>query len=412
MSTEQDIERWTELVAAEGRGTRLTEGEQTFRAALERDQPELVIEASLWRALGEHGAGRTPAAAPAIGDAEMCAAVLCQAREAAPPIALRRAPRRLGPALAVAAGLALAFGLPMILSAPPTSPSRIAVNEPSSAAPMMSAPPVESQVLWLTPGKRTRLEPASCAAVTDDLEVCARTAAIVEQVASASATELRLLAGAIEVLGADDPLSVSVETPAGTITGQGATFIVTLGDEHTSTTVSVLAGEVDLRDTAGVREPIAAGRAGALPLAPEPVAPRAAKPRPAVVRTAVASPGALLESAQQQLTAGDTAQAILGYETLLKHHPRSVEGRTALVSLGNLLLLRGQPARALRYFDRYLEHGGELAEEALHGRISALRRLGRADQARAACAEFLALHGESLYAPHVRAWADSLGEDD
>jgi len=399
MTTDRGIERWTELVAAEGRGRRLTDLEQTFRAQIERERPELATEAPVWHALGEQGGspGRGSARPPrsSISDEEMCAAAL-----AAAPVATvtpRRAARGLGPALALAAGVTLAVGLYALLRDPTGSPSRADPAAVPSAAPMIRAVLPPSRVQTMLPGARTRLAPASCVRVTDDLEVCARTAALVERLAGDDEIGLRLFAGEIDVLAADEPRRVAVATSAGTVWGVNAVFSVAQAQARTR--VLVRTGEVDVPD-AGLRELVAAGMTRDLVAPPATVdLQRAPSPPP----PAVESPEALLEGAQRRLTAGETGQAIVAYEALLRHHPRSIEAHTALVSLGNLLLLRGRPARALRYFDRYLARGGELSEEALYGRIHALQREGRVAEAREAGAQFLARHADSLYAPRVRA---------
>lgn len=110
----------------------------------------------------------------------------------------------------------------------------------------------------------------------------------------------------------------------------------------------------------------------------------------------------LLQSAQARLGEGKTQEAVAAYKELLSRFPGSPEARAALVSLGRLSL-GGSPAEALGYFDQYLSGGGgPLSVEARYGRIQALRRLGRAADERAAITEFLARHGDSVYAPRLR----------
>jgi tetratricopeptide (TPR) repeat protein len=111
----------------------------------------------------------------------------------------------------------------------------------------------------------------------------------------------------------------------------------------------------------------------------------------------------LLKEAQARLGEGRTADAVTAYKTLLERYPSSGEARAALVSLGRLSLSGGSAAEALGYFERYLAGaGGPLRVEARYGRIQALRRLGRAGDELTAIQEFLAAHGESVYAARLR----------
>lgn len=134
-----------------------------------------------------------------------------------------------------------------------------------------------------------------------------------------------------------------------------------------------------------------------------PPAPRSA--RPAAPRTAAA----LLERAQQQLSAGDRTGAIASYQRLVERFPGSAEAKAARVSLGRLELRRGKAKQALAHFDAYLASStGALTEEARYGRIRALRALGRAAQELASIEAFLAEHGDSMYAARLRKRAEEL----
>ncbi|HTN89367.1 MAG TPA: tetratricopeptide repeat protein, partial [Sorangium sp.] len=112
---------------------------------------------------------------------------------------------------------------------------------------------------------------------------------------------------------------------------------------------------------------------------------------------------ALLVRAQSRLGQGKSAEASAAYRALLAQHPSSPEARAALVSLGQIALQQGKAAEALGYFDRYLAGAGPLAAEARVGRVQCLRRLGRAADERAAIADFLSRHGDSVHAPRLRA---------
>src|SRR6185503_19272355 len=77
----------------------------------------------------------------------------------------------------------------------------------------------------------------------------------------------------------------------------------------------------------------------------------------------------------------------------------SDESLMAAISLGELLLRRGEAAAAEAEFGRYLHQqpSGPLAEEALFGRARALTRLGRAEEARQVRRELARRFPASLY---------------
>lgn len=111
----------------------------------------------------------------------------------------------------------------------------------------------------------------------------------------------------------------------------------------------------------------------------------------------------LLERARKQRAAKDFAASAQTYEQLLRTYPNSSKARATLVSLAQLY--QGpldDPAKALRHFDRYLERGGPLAEEAHYGRIRALRSLGRGAVAKAEVEAFLRAYPNSAYADALR----------
>jgi hypothetical protein len=110
-----------------------------------------------------------------------------------------------------------------------------------------------------------------------------------------------------------------------------------------------------------------------------------------------------LTRARTRRGAGDPKGAIAAYEGLVEHYPTAAAARTAMVTLGQLHLDVGQPAAALKWFDRYLaKKGGPLAEDAAYGRIRALRALGRGAEEEKAIAAFLAAYPASSYAAKLR----------
>jgi tetratricopeptide (TPR) repeat protein len=119
-------------------------------------------------------------------------------------------------------------------------------------------------------------------------------------------------------------------------------------------------------------------------------------------RPAVASAADLLAQARTRRGAGDIPGAIAAYEELILRYPNVAASRTAMVTLGQLRLDLGQAKKALRWFDRYVEGGGALAEDAQFGRIRALRALGRRADEREAIDAFLAKYPSGSYAAKLR----------
>jgi len=113
----------------------------------------------------------------------------------------------------------------------------------------------------------------------------------------------------------------------------------------------------------------------------------------------------LFAEANARRKAGDTASARRLYTELSRRYPGSPEAQVSSASLGRLLLERSDDAAgALEQFDRLLARPAAsmaqpaLAEEALFGRATALMRLGRTKDEKAAWSELLARFPGSVYA--------------
>lgn len=115
-------------------------------------------------------------------------------------------------------------------------------------------------------------------------------------------------------------------------------------------------------------------------------------------RAATPDAASLLRQARAARASGSMADAAALYRRLLKAYPRSPSSGPAWVALGQVELARGRASAALDAFDRYLERGGPLAEEAAYGRIEALGALGRRRDEQAAIEWFLAKYPGSSYA--------------
>ena len=160
-----------------------------------------------------------------------------------------------------------------------------------------------------------------------------------------------------------------------------------------------------------------------VPLAPEvvPLAPPEAAVAPSAAPAHLArfhvplppprlSADELFAEANRARRAGDVPLALRRYAELGRAYPGTREELTARVVVGDLLLAEGPTRAALASFDSYLATSpkGTLAEEALVGRASALMRLGRRDEERAAWTQLLREHPDSVQGARARLRLDEL----
>jgi TolA-binding protein len=132
----------------------------------------------------------------------------------------------------------------------------------------------------------------------------------------------------------------------------------------------------------------------------------AARPR-APIRAEDAS--SLFRAANAARREGAFERAKRLYGELIARYPNSDEARLSRVSLGKLLLAKGDPSDAEREFDKYLKDGkGELAEEALASRAESLQKLGKTDAERRTWQRLLAEHPNSVYAAQAKQRLDAL----
>jgi len=109
---------------------------------------------------------------------------------------------------------------------------------------------------------------------------------------------------------------------------------------------------------------------------------------------------------------GDYARVFALHRELDQRFPRSRETQVSRATVGHLLLDRGDPAAALTDFDSYLAGGsGNLGEEAMVGRATALDRLGRTTEASVAWRALVAAFPDTPYAAHARARVETLTGD-
>ena len=184
--------------------------------------------------------------------------------------------------------------------------------------------------------------------------------------------------------------TVSVESGTATVTGpDGASQVLEAG-ESAGSEPAELAVPVD---SAQAAEPVGEPKQDEPGIETTPG--ESQKPTP--------SADELLKLARSQRAAKEFAAAAQTCEQLVRAYPNSTKVRATLVSLAQLY--QGpldDPAKALRHFDRYLEQGGLLAEEAHYGKIRALRALGRSAAADTELDAFLRTYPDSAHADALR----------
>ena len=198
--------------------------------------------------------------------------------------------------------------------------------------------------------------------------------------------------GVLEVQGREPGLQVAIDQqaplslPLSAFVPAGKRRIAVLrGDSEVVSFVDVVAGEA--------RQIVV----------PESVAREASEPTSATPNAA-----ALLGAARRELSAGNSEAALSLYQRLRSSYPASPEAKTVLVTMGKLELDRKQAGRALGHFDAYLAGGGPLAQEALAGKVHALRALGRNADERRAIERYLERHPGGFEAPAFRKRLESL----
>ena len=149
---------------------------------------------------------------------------------------------------------------------------------------------------------------------------------------------------------------------------------------------------------------------------PAPTAPPAtvvAAPVQAAAPAAAAppdGPAPLLGAEADARRRGDTTRMLELHAQLVARYPQSREAQVSRMMVARLLLDRGESAGALSGFDAYLRAGsGELREDALAGRATALDRLGRSDEGRRAWMTLLDQYPNTAYAAHARSRVEATG---
>jgi hypothetical protein len=397
-------ERWCELADRRSAGEDLDEAELDLVRAHATDTPERAAESELLDALSQL-AVLDPLT---TSDRALARSVVAEFRDESGAsgrvIGLRRSVAAgIG---VVAGGLAAAAVVALMVDAPPAAspaaPEPMAVTAPAPAGPVLRSGRLLADDRAVLAGQTV---PTGAWLTSDadgtciDASVCADVGA---RLRLSSVDRLEVESGRVRV---DGHLSrFTVVTTFGKVASDGGRY--TLDVQRDTVVIAVLLGPVSLEDARGRTELRTGERfewgTPAEPPATTEVAaatkPSAAPRRdPAPAAALPDGPAALLARAQELRGAGHRKQAAAAYHALLDAHPDSAEAHAAAVTLGNLELELQHPAAALRAFDRYLDRGGALAEEAAYGKIRALHRLGKTAELAAAIERFRREHPRSIY---------------
>jgi hypothetical protein len=411
--TEDELMRWTTLVVAQARGSSLTPAARAERRQLEREQPELAGEVSLWSEFAEFEQPR-----PLEQDDEaLIAAVLARAaiREEESELEPSRPRRSVRGAATLLLALAACVLLGLILEelrGKGFEAVEQGENEPLGGASMVVEPHTDLRVA--TPGEH-RLTRGDCRRTSSGATLCTR-----ERVQfQIDAHDLELEDGQLHVDATIAEVPIEISTPAGVIRTRG--IIELRFDPSTAKLdIDVIAGEADVVRSDVTPVHLGAGAVLSLvaeaahePMEAQPEGDQSepvrepVTPKPGVAKPPPPTADELLAAAQRALAEGASATAIERYQALIAEYPESGAATIGSVSLGRLLLRRGRASEALAAFDRYLDSGAiELIEVARHGRILALRELGRTAEANEAIAAFLAAHPGSIHRETLEAWQE------
>jgi tetratricopeptide (TPR) repeat protein len=133
---------------------------------------------------------------------------------------------------------------------------------------------------------------------------------------------------------------------------------------------------------------------------------------PIVQRSPRSQPSAAALFAQALALRGEGKfdAAIAAHLRLQRLYPTARETRLSFALAGRLLLEKGSAGQALAQFNQYLARPGDVGEEALVGRATALGRLGRSSAEAAAWREVLERYPGSIYAAHAKKRLVALSE--
>jgi hypothetical protein len=135
-------------------------------------------------------------------------------------------------------------------------------------------------------------------------------------------------------------------------------------------------------------------------------------PRAVAGAASADSPGRLFGAEAEARRRGDAARLLELHAQLIARYPQTREAQVSRMMVARMLLDRGDAAGALSGFDAYLRAGsGDLREDALAGRATALDRLGRTEEGRRGWMALLDQFPNTAYGAHARARVEASGEN-
>jgi len=415
-----DDERWTGIVDAMAVGETVDDSDVAYVRA-HADAPEAQVEERIWNAVAR--LGEAPVDSAVSDDVLIDRALQGVCPSPADDDSARRfavVAGGLAAAVAIAAGVVLWIGSDSGQTGVAPEAERVAAATVAPAT--EAANRVDSGALL---ADSALLRAGDAVALDQWMDVQSERACIATatgMICSREGTRLRLQPGdGVEVergraeVAAAGTGGIFVDTPRGRVRTSQGSFSVEVAGEARVVTVITLVAPVMVEDPlAGERE-LSQGTTWVMGTEVEEAEP-ALEDEPAdgervAARTPPPSAEQLLMRAQELHAARDHKAAAAAFRKLIATYPNSTQAQPALVSLANLELKHlGRPAASLRYYNRYLKTGGDLAEEALAGRIEALERLGRKKAEAAAIGVFLDKYPESRHVPRLRARQQQLSE--
>ncbi len=388
---DRDVARWQAIMTAGGRGEPISRVDEAFRERFEAREPLASDESALWWALGSMGAPISD-----DHDARIIEQVVDRHRRGQPAesVTPSRSPWLRNAAIGIGACLAMAVMLEVV-SRPVAQPAQASPSTPENVE-VLTPDPVEMPVPLATAPSQLTLLPNECISFGPGITACGEGSGGTLRVGDPSAfgPTAALERGSVRISRhqRENVSGFELVTPLGTVRSRGSLVATRSETTPIRVVVLVLDGVAFVEHQGGDIETIAAGDHKTLSAKPQRVA---AVSRVAPLRLA---PDELLRSAQEYLADEDRDNAVRAYQQLIDNHPNSPQANIAMISLGRLALADRAPARALRWFERYLETGASaLAEEARYGRVLAFRKLAREHDEQAALRELAQHHPGSPY---------------
>jgi len=419
-----DCQRWAELADLDALGEPVPSDGRAFQRAHQAVCAECEREAAIWRAMKVQD---EPAP---VDDAEVDKILSLADIERQRRVFLSR---RWKGALVFMGGVAACAAAVFLWVSGRATQARLAETEthairtPATTAPS-AAPSPAPRVPSDAPPVNDVAE-AHCSRVVPGATVClARGAVLARQVLSGAHRELEVAQGrAVVALAPQAPgTSFSLTTASGKVTAVGTIFSLEVGSDGGAVArvvegkVLVRAGAEDTAHAVHAGQAFRLGEQQPIPLSDQDrdldlellsmadandpsAAPSAPKPAPAAHGGGQTRPRDMLEYARSLRASGDSRGAADVYRKIHSDSPQSASGRAALVSLGELLLTLGDPQGALNAFDSYLVSRGALTQEAMFGRVRALRAAKRTAEERTAIQRFLAAYPDAPQSRVLRA---------